>query len=366
MIHLIDKSSYEIVEPLFENLNYQLFPQAVVTGLHDGDIYVDDVESPKSGILVVRGVWAYLGGDSGNVGFNQALNQALFDKSILAEDAWGMLIGCTPEWAEALTKILHPLVPVPMHRYHYRGRSANYNWRGNIPDGYTIQKIDKSLRERPELELPPDIDGLLKSWENITDPTQHGFGYVVFHEDDLVAHAVVDVVVGTMGDIGLVTEPTHRRRGLATILSAATIEYGFNHMGLTEILWDCMTTNPGSNRIAEKLGFDFINEHTMYVFDFDPAWNLVSLGMYHLDLGEYTASLDACNRALACNGEVPPMGYFIKACALAGLEDKNAAFKWFNTAIDQGWTAKYYTQERSEFKKWHDTVEWKNAIRRMT
>ena len=87
------------------------------------------------------------------------------------------------------------------------------------------------------------------------------------HNNEIAAHAVVDVVVGKFGDIGLETKPAHRRKGLAAVTAAAAIESALAEHGLSEILWDCGEKNFGSLKTAEKLGLDYITSHTMYIFD---------------------------------------------------------------------------------------------------
>jgi len=94
---------------------------------------------------------------------------------------------------------------------------------------------------------------------------------VAVKNGEIAAHVVVDVIVGHAGDIGLVTSPQDRRRGLGTALSAASVDYGVREKGIREYLWDCMEDNLGSIRIAEKLGFEFQDNHAMYVFDFEPV-----------------------------------------------------------------------------------------------
>jgi GNAT superfamily N-acetyltransferase len=272
MITKLQKDHFHKVKEMFVPLRHQLFPAAVVAGLQDGDIYVDDVLNPRSAMMITREVWAYLAGDPNHMVYNQALNQALFDKRITPMDSWGLLVSCTEDWEQALKVIFLPRELIELQRRHYRGRKQKIQTLYQVPEGYELRLIDAGLRNFGG-KLPEDVVQLLDSWEGILDPKLQGFGFVAVRDGAIAGHAVVDVVVGTFGDVGLVTSEQHRLRGLGTALSAASADYGFNQRGLEELLWDCMEDNLGSIRIAEKLGFEFQENHPMYIFDFEPITN---------------------------------------------------------------------------------------------
>ena len=277
MLTILPPQKYNLVKHFFHPLKYKLFPQAVLAGLQAGEIYCDDPTDPSLAMLITRGSWVYLAGDPSNESGIEAINGLIFNGGIFTEEAWGFMLSASPAWEPVLEKLTTPRDPVEMPRNHYLARKISFEWQSQIPPGYRLQRIDQSIQDRPD--VPPDVSGLLAAWETIPDPAHQGFGFVAWQEDEIVAHAVVDVVVGGRGDMGLETHPDHRRKGLATSVSAAAIEYGLQHRGLTEILWDCGQTNWGSRKIAEKLGLDFVSEHTMYIVDFDPTWNLISFGL---------------------------------------------------------------------------------------
>ena len=69
----------------------------------------------------------------------------------------------------------------------------------------------------------------------------------------------MDAVVERVGDAGLYTAARHRRRGLATITTAAAIEHGLAH-GLAVVNWTCAEDNIGSIKIAERVGLTHTGE----------------------------------------------------------------------------------------------------------
>ena len=107
----------------------------------------------------------------------------------------------------------------------------------------------------------------VKKLLDVDDPLKQGFGFVAVWDGQVAAHAMVDFIYGKEGDIGLFTQQTHRRKGLAPITSAAAIEYGLAN-GLERIWWDCHTENAGSVRTSEKLGLVHDHDYMMHYFDF--------------------------------------------------------------------------------------------------
>jgi RimJ/RimL family protein N-acetyltransferase len=80
--------------------------------------------------------------------------------------------------------------------------------------------------------------------------------------DDRCPHMAAPLSVGNLADcivagraeIGIETAPEHRRRGLATQVTAAAVAMAFDR-GLTEVGWHCNDDNTGSYRTAESVGF---------------------------------------------------------------------------------------------------------------
>ena len=272
MLKKLQKGMFYKTKDIFSPLRFQLFPAAVVAGLQEGDIYVDDQLNPGSALMVTREVWAYLAGEPNQADFNKALNQAIFNREITGEDSWGLLVSCPKAWEQALKVIFHPRDLIKLERRHYRRNTGFIQTQHPLPEGYELRLVEPELRQSG-CELPEDVVQLLESWDAIQEPELRGYGFVTVKDGKIAAHAVVDVIVDRAGDIGLVTSPKDRLRGLGTALSAACVDYGVGEKGLREFLWDCRADNKGSIRIAEKLGFEFQESHSMFIFDFEPVVN---------------------------------------------------------------------------------------------
>ena len=92
---------------------------------------------------------------------------------------------------------------------------------------------------------------------------QYGFGYWVFHlkkdgrfvgRGGLTTYQMDgEAVVG----LGYAIMPDYWNQGFATEIAAASLEVGFGHLGLAEVWSWALPDNRASQRVMEKLGFQY-------------------------------------------------------------------------------------------------------------
>lgn len=124
-----------------------------------------------------------------------------------------------------------------------------------LPAGYKICSMDPS--NHPPLQnfldscTAEDIDEALIDLDDPDDEIR-----MVFYGDVPVAYAGYRLIGNGLGDVGILTLPEHRQKGLGTAAVAeatrACIENGFLPYYRTS------RDNKGSQAIAEGLGYDFI------------------------------------------------------------------------------------------------------------
>lgn len=349
------------VRPLFRPLEFQLFCASVFEGRTPGRVFVDDRTNPQAAFMVTRDSWGFLAGNPDNEPFNHALNRAILSREAVGENAWVLFLICHPTgWHERLAVICAPREPIEMPRRHYVGRKLDYDWRANVPQGFTVQRIDRSLLDYPGMDIPEDV----KKLASVDDPMQEGFGFVALHDGQIAASAMIDCICADEGDIGLYTADAYRWRGLATVTSAATVEYGLAH-GLSRVSWDCHEYNVGSIRTAEKLGFERERDHTMYVCGFDEMVHLINMAWFSLDAGNYPKAVATCERMLALQGDPTPDACFTAACAWAGLGDRDKAIEYLNLAADRGWADVRQTESQAELRTLFDMPGWEAVMERI-
>jgi len=274
---VLNKANYEKARALFRALEYQLTSAAVLDGNNPGRVFVDDLDSPRTAFMFSP-EGCYLAGNPANDAFNRALNSAIYTGTVFDTKVEALFFVCHPEgWREQLAVVLDPRQPIEMPRRHYVCRQVKYDWRANVPDGFTVHRIDEPLLNRPELRIPGHLRNWIKNnWGSATDFLERGFGFATIHDDEVVSWSLADCTSGTACEIGIHTAEAFRRRGLATVTAAAAMDYALSN-GYAMIGWHCTEDNLGSIGAAEKVGFEKERDYTMYYILLDEASHQASL-----------------------------------------------------------------------------------------
>ena len=62
-MHELRAANYDRVKALYEPLTFQPFCAGVLEGSHDGRVFVDRLEQPRTTLMLTWGCWGYLAGD---------------------------------------------------------------------------------------------------------------------------------------------------------------------------------------------------------------------------------------------------------------------------------------------------------------
>ncbi|WP_420631182.1 GNAT family N-acetyltransferase [Candidatus Leptofilum sp.] len=320
---------------------WNVYVTAVLQQTSPGRIYVDSVAQPSS-VFAISIDCAYLAGNPHNDAFNAGVTQVL-ETTLLAGNrvnpADPELCICvdTPAWEPALADILSHWrwPPIWGANNHYIFAKPRLNWRDKLPAGYTIAQLDAKLLEAQGSQLPQTIaDSIRIGWQSQQTFLQNGFGFVALHKGELVCWCLADVTVGKKCEIGIETAPTHRRLGLATAVTAATIEYcqqaGFTHIG-----WHCGQDNPGSMGTAVNVGFVLERPYNFYTFHYDEPGHYAELGRFYFQAAMYEEAADMLEIAIETDESPPAYVYFLAARAMAQLNEP-VALDYLQTAVATG------------------------------
>jgi GNAT superfamily N-acetyltransferase len=230
---------------------------------------VDDALVPRTAFLLVRHTWGYLAGDPGDDAFNGALNRTLFARELVPQEVPLLQLTCHPrDWGGRLGAVCSPRQPIVEERHHLVARKIDYDWRARVPAGFAVRFLDQAILEGVRGDVPGDVQKLVAARAGLGGGIAGGFGFAVLHEGEMVSYAMVEPVVEPLGEVFLFTAEPYRRRGLATIATAAAIEYGLSQ-GLEWINWDCQAANLGSLRAAQRLGLEQVETYPMYYFFYE-------------------------------------------------------------------------------------------------
>ncbi len=371
MLQELKPNGFESVRPLFEGFDYSLSIHAAIEGNNPGRIFVDDVNRPRTAFaLTVEGY--LLAGDHDNPATNEALRcllrEKIFTGEVFVNGDVSMSLAVHPQaWEVRLPELIPTHEVEKLERYHYLCRAVKFDWRRNIPQGYTVHRVDQALLDSSAVVFPDPLHEWMDfahMWWTVENFLAKGVSLCVVEGNKVVSWCTCDCVAGDRIDVGIITHPAHRRRGLAAVAVAATAEHCLSH-GFSGVGWHCNADNVGSCKTAEKVGFERRREYTYYYYVYDPIDHLAELGWYYYRRGEYATTVDYYEQVFALQDDNPDYYYHLAASAWAILGNADKALKYLNAAADRGWAHVEWTKQQKEFGILRGTPEWQAVLARM-
>ena len=213
-----------------------------------GKIYVTDLEKPRSALAFV-GCFAFYGGKP--------------DRELVMHKPAGFVI-MTPQ-NEAWASLIEECRPSARKETRFAIRKDTRfdiltlkKMVETIPEGYELQKIDAEIYDQC-LADPLTCD-FVSCFENKEKFLKMGRGMVLLKNGRIVSGASSYTRYKEGIEIEVDTVSEERRKGLATIVCAALILQCLEE-GLYPS-WDAQNMN--SVHLAEKLGYEFDHEYTVY------------------------------------------------------------------------------------------------------
>jgi RimJ/RimL family protein N-acetyltransferase len=382
MIHELKKTDYQKVQPLFDELQWNLITSAVIEGTSPGRIYVDSAENPKTAFMcTVEGY--YLTGRANNEAFNKSLNKLIFERlftgDTVRKDETDTAIGFHPTtWKQKMPTIFKGRTPLTTARRHYICTKLKENhWKDHIPQGFQIQRIDEKLLQTPQLEIPEHVPDWMKiNWGSIPNFMKKGFGFATIHDKQIVSWSIADCASGNACEIGIHTQEDHRRQGLATLTAAAAVDYALSN-GFTQVGWHCDEYNQGSIGVAEKVGFKLERKYIQYYACANEAHHLAETAQFNYRAKRYKEAIENYEKFFATPQEKLPewfreilpqelgVHYFRVALSKAAIGENKGALEYLDKAVDHGWLHIDFLQTRKEFEKMHGTPAWNNILQKI-
>ena len=213
-----------------------------------GKIYVTDLESPKSAMAYVGCFAFYAGEPDPELVKNKPAGFVIMTPQ---NKAWEACIEeCFPEAKKATRYAIRKDTRFDKDALRYMV--------GKLPDGYELKAIDGEIYDIC-LNDPVTAD-FVSSFESKEQYLEIGRGMVILKAGRIVAGASSYTRYRGGIEIEVDTVEEERRKGLATIVCAALILKCLEE-GLYPS-WDAQNRN--SVRLAEKLGYEFDHEYTVY------------------------------------------------------------------------------------------------------
>lgn len=266
---------YKCRDLLYEN--GQLEAKAVVEGINPGRIFVDDTDSPKSGLIWLGNNDGFIFiGNEKNEGFHSEI--AHFIDAVIIPEArkigltWFEAIGNHNKWDDTIQKIFENRHLGSWNQRVYTLQQVDYrnDIELKIGEGYNIVKISEILfnnRDHAISNIEFLRSKILECWSTPESFFHNGVGYCVINKDKIVSLCFSGFVVGHVHGIDIETHREHQGKKLAQ-----NIAFSFVEECLAKNLlpyWDCMDSNKPSIAVAEKIGFRNVFNYVGFEFKFD-------------------------------------------------------------------------------------------------
>jgi RimJ/RimL family protein N-acetyltransferase len=353
-MHKLSRSEFQRVRPLFRGLDYQLIITAVLDHTSPGEIYVDDGQVPASA-LMISPEGNFLVGDAHDASFNAWLKQMLMEK-MAPEGAIEIQYEHT-HWADCVAALFQIDLPLIFNASYFTFDELRFFWRDLLPPEYSLQMVDRDFLQRRELQNFENVIAKIDAnWGSRESFLAVGVGCCLLHQDVIVSECLADCAGGKRCEIGISTEPRYRRRGLAALCVAATVERCLAH-GLTEIGWHCANNNLGSVKTAQKVGFRKQFDYPIFEVIPDRFRNLCANGAYHVFLERWPEAAAFFEDAFRLQ-DAPPRPAYLAAAAHAMGGNHERARIYLEKALAGGAATLSQIEADARFTSFRATPLW--------
>ncbi len=258
---------------LFSGFSDYLAVSAALAGQSPATVYLDDLLQPNVALLHVQRRF-FLAGNANLPGVIQALNnlfkEQLYPQARAAGDE-GYVLHFTEHWANVikdgvLAGMNSDLYWAQYYHFHIGQEHLNNQPPMALPDGFSIQIVDRKMVERQDLENRHELFLEMQSERPSVDAfLEKSFGLVLIKGNCQVAGwCLSEYNLGDRCEVGIAVDARFRRLGLGTALGKAFIDQAVG-LGYREIGWHCWQWNQPSQAAALKIGFAFEHERPAYL-----------------------------------------------------------------------------------------------------
>ncbi|WNS44624.1 GNAT family N-acetyltransferase [Paenibacillus sp. MMS20-IR301] len=268
MMLKLDSRNYAAASLALESVHINtLFAGAVLKGETSGEVYVDNLQQPRTFYVAHAYGMSLVFGDSGNADFNRSLCDYITNKAGERHSTEWLQADPAGDWTPLIDSIRS------MH-------NSTLKQSANLPEAEDLRRIERNTRVnftfnreayvlakeqwfrhdaeivRMTAELFSNQDGGVIArffWRDQEHFLTSGAGFTLLHEGKNASTAFSAYRTENQLEIGIESAAAHRGRHYAFSVCAALIDYCLEH-GL-EPVWGCRQENEPSYRLAQKLGF---------------------------------------------------------------------------------------------------------------
>lgn len=301
MLHELERSDFEAVRSLVRQIPLACAVEATLDGTCPGRVWVNDAVAPTAAVVDTP-EGHYVVGEAQDAGFRQSLVE--FVETTVSpggrgEGWWWFYLRCpTEEWAEAMREVLPAERAVEKPREFYVCEQVAIDWRAGLPAGFDLVRVDERFLRREDVaNIEPIRRRARSNFGSSERFLEKGFAFCVVHENAIVSDCSADNVSGQRCEVGVHTAEGYRRRGLATYVAAAAVDWALSN-GIEAVGWHCLRYNEASGATARRVGFRKAEEYSAFLICVKPADACAVRGNLCLIRGEHEEAAEWYEEAL--------------------------------------------------------------------
>ncbi|QSX07000.1 GNAT family N-acetyltransferase [Sedimentibacter sp. zth1] len=256
MIYKVEKNLRKKIIPMFEDMDDTMILSCLQG--HMGEVYVDNLDNPTVAQIIV-GLFIFYAGNVKLDVVDELLCNLPQDSLVIVE---------TEEWKNKIEEI-HKGRYEKFDRYSFKqdAKYLDYNhiksFISKLPVDYELKKIDEKIT-KSDFFINHTKD-FTEQYESVEDFLNRGFGYCIMHGEKVICCATSYSIYDGGIEIEIDTDPEYRKKGLATIASAALIIDCLDR-GIYPS-WDAANLN--SVGLAKKLGYVMDKPYDTYYIEYN-------------------------------------------------------------------------------------------------
>lgn len=253
-------ADYHLVRPLVSDAECEkALIETVLSSQVKTEVYVDNLKNPNV-VLLAYNNEAIIFGDT-----NKLKEPKKFFREIRKKrdkKSFSHIICPNIEWRDLLKELSRGR---DKHQervtYRFKGRDASNVLPMNVPEGFTLKKIDFITSSKIIRQANTSFIDFQIAWKTPEEFVESGLGYFIQNDNEIVSIAFSFFPVSNILEIGIATNKKYRRRKFASIVCARLIEDCLSQ-GI-EPLFSNLTSNIASNQLAKSIGFEEVNKYYM-------------------------------------------------------------------------------------------------------
>lgn len=216
-----------------------------------GKAFVDDLTHPTAYRITIGPFW-YFAGDPTGPGSEQMMR---------GFPRYNLLMPSPPDWIELAKQIYgQNLQPFPRYTFSAADLSMEHLNSCLHNTGHQSRVVLIDSRIAGQMIAQPESFLDLSDFDSIQDFVDRGIGCTMLDDDRVMGVAYSSLVCSKGIEVSVFVDEPYRQKGVATALSSKLI------MECLKLKlrpnWDA--ANPESCKLAERLGFTFVEEYLSY------------------------------------------------------------------------------------------------------